>query len=105
MAMMLATSAADTAHMLITISSRQPSRTIHLAKDSEAVGITFSSDDGGREEVVSETWTPMAEAMMKGIFTEDSRSQAIYLIHRSGGDVHFCVNGPQVELVSPTNSP
>jgi hypothetical protein len=37
-------------------------------EDSNTVGITFSSDNGGREEEVNETWTPMAEAMRKGIF-------------------------------------
>jgi hypothetical protein len=37
-------------------------------EDSNTVGITFSSDKGGREEEVNETWTPMAEATRKGIF-------------------------------------
>jgi hypothetical protein len=85
MARILATSANDSAHALIcdtvnrfiqtvqeqhTLRRSRPQNAIaeHM-KDSNTVGITFSSDNGGGEEEVNETWTPMAEAMRKGIFS------------------------------------
>src|SRR6267154_1423772 len=51
------------------INSKLRSSSKLFMKVSATVEITtFSSDDGGREGAVTERWTPMAEAMMKGIF-------------------------------------
>lgn len=68
MARMLATSANDAAHALITAKSIQRSFKYHPMKDSNDEGTTFSPDDGGGEGVIDEIWLPIAEASMKGIF-------------------------------------
>lgn len=49
-------------------SSRMKIVIAELKEDSNTVGFTLSSDDGGGEEVVNEIWTPIAEATRKGIF-------------------------------------
>lgn len=68
MAMMLTASADSVVYALTLRISSMKVVIPELKEASNLVGFSFSSDDGGGEEVVNEIWTPMAEATRKGIF-------------------------------------